>query len=190
MSKNRFEEFRSVLNNLQWYASRQKASAPQAGGEDFRGRVAALLAAVGGYAIDTVDCTDGVYRAICSPTEQKLPGDERLFLFHRPETAGTLVAVAVFHPPMAPQDLETLNAYTQWWNGLKEYELAYDTNEQWLRADVHLLASDWDAMATRLARFVQLWEADKINLLSLILGIVDLDLCQGTKLQVLNGDEE
>lgn len=190
VSKNRFEEFRSVLNNLQWYASRQKASAPQAGGEDFRGRVAALLAAVGGYAIDTVDCTDGVYRAICSPTEQKLPGDERLFLFHRPETAGTLVAVAVFHPPMAPQDLETLNAYTQWWNGLKEYALAYDTNEQWLRADVHLLASDWDAMATRLARFVQLWEADKINLLSLILGIVDLDLCQGTKLQVLNGDEE
>lgn len=187
--KNRFEEFCTVLNNLEWYASKKAAPAP-AEDEDFRSRVEALLAAVGGYTIDTVDCNDGVHRAVCSPIEQTLPGDERLFLFYRPESAGSLAAVALYHPPTAPSDMTPINAYTRWWNGLKEYELAYATEEQWLRADAYLVASDWDTMAARLARFVALWDADKINIMSLILGMADLDLCQGAKLRLLNGDED
>lgn len=189
--KNRFEEFRTTLNNLEWYASKQEAApTPATDDADFRSRVETLLAAVGGYTVETVDCTNGVYRAVCVVAEQTLPGDERLFLFHRPDTAGVLVAVAVYRPPMVPPDMDVLNAYIQWWNGFKEYELSYDTEGQMLRADIQMVAADWEVMAARLTRFAQLWQADRVNVLSLMLEVMDLDFCQGAKLRLLNGDED
>ena len=192
VNKNHFDEYRSVLGKLEWFASRQGGTAaPAADGDeaDFRQKAQALLDAVGGYEITAVDCTNGTYRAVCTPTEQKLPGNACLLLFHRYDTAGVVGVVSVYQPPVNLKEMDKVTAYMQWWNGMEEYVLGYDTDQQCFRADVRLVASDWDKMAARLRRFVELWEVDVVNIVSILLGIVDVDLARGAKLKAFNDDD-
>ena len=189
VNKHHFDDFRTVLSRLEWMASQktaQPAAAENRGEDDFREKVEELLAAVGNYQIANIDCTNGTYRAICAPIENGLPGETRLFFFYRYDSAGVIGAVGVYQPPMRLQDLEKVTAYTNWWNNLNEYEIHYDAEQQLFRADARLVAPDWGKMALRLRRFHKLWEADKVNLMSVILGIVDVDLAQGAKLRVMD----
>ena len=189
VNKHHFDDFRTILGRLEWAANQKKAApaAAEDGGEaDFRQKVEALLAAVGGYKIEQVDQTDSNYRAVCAPTENGLPGDARLFLFYRYDNPGAVGAVGVYQPPVRLKDMEKVHAYMNWWNGLNEYEIRFETEQQLFRADARLLASDWDKMALRLRRFTKLWEADKISLVSMILGVVEVDLAQGAKLRAMD----
>ena len=189
VNKHHFDDFRTVLSRLEWIAGHKKAepAATEDRGEaDFRQKVEALLAAVGNYQISKIDCTNGTYRAICAPVEAGLPGETFMYFFYRYESAGVIGVVGAYRPPMRLQDLEKVTAYMNWWNSLNEYDISYDAEQQLFRADARLMAMDWDKMALRLRRFHKLWEADKVNLMSMILGIVDVDLAQGAKLRVMD----
>jgi hypothetical protein len=189
VNKHHFDDFRTVLGRLEWMAGQktaQPAAAAQQSEDDFRQKVEQLLAAVGNYQIVHLDCTNGTYRAVCKPVEAGLPGETMLYFFYRYESAGVIGAVGVYQPPMRLQDLEKVTSYMNWWNTLNEYEIHYDAEQQLFRADARLMASDWGKMALRLRRFHKLWEADKVNLVSMILGIVDVDLAQGAKLRVMD----
>lgn len=187
VNKHHFDEFRSVLSQLEWHASRHSGATEDKGDADFRQRAQALLDAVGGYAIKTVDCTNGTYRAICESTEQGgLPGLSLLYLFHRYDTPGVVGVVTIYQPPMRIQNMEKVDAYMAWWNGLNEYQLQYESEQMLFRADSRLMAPDWEKLAVRLRRFLKLWEADKVNLLSMILGFVEVDLAQGAKLRAMD----
>lgn len=189
VNKHHFDDFRTVLGRLEWMASQKKAqpvAAENQSEDDFRQKVEALLAAVGNYQISKIDCTNGTYRAICAPVEAGLPGETFMYFFYRYESAGVIGVVGAYRPPMRLQDLEKVTAYMNWWNSLNEYDISYDAEQQLFRADARLVAPDWDKMALRLRRFHKLWEADKVNLMSMILGIVDVDLAQGAKLRVMD----
>lgn len=189
VDKHHFDDFRTALTRLEWMAGQKTAqpvAAENQSEDDFRQKVEGLLAAVGNYQITNVECANGTYRAVCAPVKADLPGTTLLYFFYRYESGCAIGTVGVYQPPMHLKDLEKVTAYMNWWNTLNEYEINYDAEQRLFRADARLMAPDWGKLALRLRRFHTLWETDKVNLMSMILDIVDVDLAQGAKLRAMD----
>ena len=82
-----------------------------------------------------------------------------------------------------------MNEYINWWNKIGDYSLTFDDSEHVLQTHTTLVALNWEDVVKQFNLFLKLWKADKINTLTLLLGLLELPICQGSKLKAINPDE-
>lgn len=186
---NGFREFMPVLSSLEKLAA--EGSSETLDENAVRANIEALLSAHGAYALKEFTQENGICHGICTPQEEETIGVERLHILYDPSSPGTLHLFGIYRPAMSRKDMgpEVLK-YIEWWNSMKVYELTYDESDHILQAHIILNAPDWKGLGLRFRDSVKLWDSDKMNVMTLQLGLLDLSVCQGAKLKILNADED
>ncbi|MBR6826453.1 MAG: hypothetical protein IKM59_07895, partial [Oscillospiraceae bacterium] len=187
--KYNLKEFVSVLSRLEWEASAMSKEQQHSEEVDVEKKLSDLLQDNESYVVEATEFQDGVYHCVCRPKDKVAMGAEELHLFYQPEEFCHLKVLGLFRPFMyAEQKAPEVKGYIDWWNKeAGEYSLALDEEKHVLRGNGTLSAANWETLRERLNTFLKLWSTDKINAVSLLLGLVDLPACQGAKLKALNG---
>ncbi len=182
-------EFVSTLSKLEWFASQKSSPATHMDKEKIEERINTLLSASDKFSLQRIDFQDSNYHAICLPKDGISMGKEELHLFIDPASPLRIIVCGAFLPKLKQKNaIEEINKYIVWWNSLKEYTLAVNESSLVVQSQCALEAQNLNELCERLNNFIKLWDTDKMNVVSLCIGLTDLSVCQGVKLKALHKD--
>ncbi len=188
--ENDFKEFMPVLTKLEWFASKNNEPSDKTNEISIEDKVKALLSTKKDYSLVDIRLENGGYHFVCIPTTEEKTGIEQLHILCDQNSSCEIEIVCLYRPNIQqPNNLPKLKEYINWWNSFKDYLLNFNEEENVLKAHTNLVAPNWEELGKLLEVFLSLWKADRINTLTLILGILDLQHCQGAKLKLVNPDE-
>lgn len=190
VKENDFKEFMPVLAKLEWFASKNDEPSDKTNEISIEDKVKTLLSTNKDYSLVDIRLEDGAYHFICIPTTEEKTGVEQLHILCDRNASCEIEIVCLYRPNIQqPNNLPKLKEYINWWNSFEDYLLNFNEEENVLQAHTNLVAPNWEELGKLLEVFLSLWKADRINTLTLILGILELPLCQSAKLKLINPDE-
>lgn len=187
---NGFKEFMSVLGQLERLAAQTSAETEAEDEASIRAHIEKILEAQGDFVLREFRLEEGTYHGICAPETEEEARAERLHILYDPNSPGTFRLYGIFQPSLAQKNTESeVQKYVEWWNTMGVYQLSFDDSRHIVQMSRNLHAQDWKEMGDLFRDAVALWEKDKMSVTVLLLGIAELSVCQGMKLQALNGDD-
>lgn len=187
---NGLREFVPMLSRLEKLAADGLLENAPTDENTIRSNIETILSAHGAYVLREFKPGEGIYHGICTPQKEEATGVEQLHILYDPDSPGTIHLYGIFRPAMAQKNTEAeVQKYTEWWNSMEVYDLTYDESKHILQMRMLLHATDWTELSLRFQDSLELWEKDKLNVLALLLGLLELSICQGIKLQAFNTDE-
>ncbi len=190
VKENNFKEFMSVLSKLEWIASKDKHTSDEQGEDSVRNKFEKLLSAKEDYSLKKITLDKGHYHIVCYPEEKQTMGNEQIHIIYDNNSPCGFHLYCLYQPIIdKKENIAEAKKYIDWWNSTKNYSLEFDELKNLLQTKVPLVAPDWEELEKIFNSFLEFWKADKMNVQSLALGILDLPTCQGVKLNVINSDE-
>ena len=177
----KLSEFASILSKLEWHVAKAEGEADLSE-ESIRRYLTALFDGCG-FTLRKLERNDTFYYAIATPEKEDSLCFEAFHVVVPFDKSYYLRLIAVMSPRAYRSECEDLDKYVEWWNQLDKYTLSWAKEEKQIRADFDIRASDWNQLAERFRYFTSIWNADKLNAISLMMGIADLDSCRQTKLK-------
>jgi hypothetical protein len=176
-------EFGTILSQLEWHVAKQKRGADS--NED---TVRAGITSVfedNGYSVSDVERDE-----ICCVITAKPKKEEEIYaeLLKAANFDGDncfLRVIVAMRPALSKDECKELDEYIEWWNTLDKYKLTRLKEEKQLRANIDLHAPTTEQLSARFGYFKSLWDVDKMNCISLMLGFISLDECRRAKLKAL-----
>lgn len=186
--ENNFKEFMSVLTKLEWMASKDSSDAGDE--KTVKEKIEALLSTNGSYSVLDFRPENTYYHIVCSPKNENATGAEQLHILYNTDSRCGIRLYCIYRPRLYQEGtVAEVRKYIDWCNSMDDYVLTFDESEHLLRTQINLVASNWEELGGRFNAFLKLWEADKINTSVLLLGVLELSVCQGAKLKAGNPDE-
>ncbi len=179
----RLGEFGTVLSRLEWQIS-QSERGEESSEESVKAGIASLLTE-NGYKLHGFEREDGYYYVVAVPEAEDKLYEEAIFAAVPFDKDFCLRVIAVIQPAHYKDEAEELDRYIEWWNRFDKYTLTRDKKNKQIKASENLHASDWKQLSERFGYFTSMWNADKMNCISLMTGIVDLAACQQAKLKTV-----
>ena len=88
-------------------------------------------------------------------------------------------------PAISVKNLEVLREYISWWNGIGEYTLEWEKDDEFIKAHMVIRVSDWEEATFIYKKMQAFWMIDKTVCLAIFSG--DFDMVkefQGIKLKL------
>ena len=187
--ENNFKEFMPVLSKLEWMASKDQHTSDEEGELFVRKKFETLLSTNDAYSLSDIKLEGEGYHIVCSPIDEKLMGAEQLLILYDSNSHCKIQLYCIYRPSMYEKsNVAKVNEYIDWWNETGDYSLIFDESEHVLQTHTTLVASNWEGVVRHFNLFLKFWEVDKINTLTLLLGLLELPVCQGAKLKAINPD--
>ena len=179
----KLSEFGTVLSQLEWYASGKKSG--EGSSEDSVRESITAVFDENGYSVIEFERKQGYYYIITDPKKEEKIFSEAIHAAAPFDNDCCLRIVAVVQPSLYKSDARELDEYIEWWNKLKNYRLTWYKEDKQIRAEIDLHASTWEQLSARFGYFKSLWDVDKMNCVSLMLGMISLDECRRAKLKAM-----
>ncbi len=176
-------EFGTVLSQLEWHIANQKRV-----GDSNEDSVRAGITSVfedNGYSVSNFERKSNCYYIITEPKKGDELFAEALHAVALLDSDCFLRIVAAIQPSMYKGESKELDEYIEWWNKSGKYKLTWRKEEKQIRVEIDLHAPTWEQLCARFGYFKSLWEVDKMNCISLMLGLISLDECRRAKLKAL-----
>ena len=188
--ENNLKEFEHNLAQLEWIVAQHSKTETSESDDEIRGRIETILSSNGKYKISNFEIdSDGNYHATCEPAQNDITCAELIHIFIMPNSGCKISVYALYQPVVnMEKNLLSLKEYLEWWNNMGDYKLSLNESNSVIRVYCSLVASDWNKLCKHFDNFIDLWETDKTNILSLLMGVMELSVCQGIKLNGLHKD--
>lgn len=186
--ENQFNEFEQSITYFEWILTQKKGGGKAKSIDEARAGVERLLKNYPkGCRIEALESDDQSYHFRAFPNEP-LGGQEELHVFYNKSSENSVRVYMAFLPNSAPTNLEKLEEYITWWNGIGEYKIKWVKDNGYLSANIILMASEWETVCANFDRILGLWLIDKTAALAIFADACDVSDLQGMKLKMINSD--
>ncbi len=184
---NGFKEFETVYVRLASLIMDMSDTKEQGPSNNVIADIKELLAASGEYVIVHSEKEGEQYHVVCQLKETEKTANEQLHIIFNPLQKHQVLMAFLYQPKLfSEKTTADIEEYVNWWNERGYYRLSYEKEDYLLKAECLVRATNWQEIVQRSKFYFKLWSADKINMLAMSLGVVELKVCQGKKLEVLN----
>ena len=158
---NHFSEFDQSVRFFEWHAIKQKKQNRNITIEYARERVQTLIRSYSsGASIEEESEIDDYYKFWILPKDQT-GGREELFVYFSKNNDNSIHVYNAFRPAIAENNIEALEEYISWWNSVGDYTLEWNSEGQYIRTHMNIIASGWDDICSAFERLLSLWMIDK-----------------------------